>query len=60
MTTKEIMKALDGGRRVTLKGNPKSIVCKDCFGGLVVVSLRADEPIRLATLADKRKAVINP
>lgn len=58
MTTKEIKQAIDGGEVVELKGDPMQRICRDLFGGLVVVSLNDAEPDRLATLADKRKARI--
>ena len=58
MTTKEIQKAIDSGRVVCLKGDPQSRICRDFFGELTVVSLRPDEPARLATLKDKRRAII--
>lgn len=58
MTTKEIKQAIDGGEVVELKGDPMKRICRDLFGGLVVVSLNDAEPDRLATLADKRKARI--
>lgn len=58
MTTKEIKQAIDSGKVVGLKDEPLSRVCYDLFGNLVVVSLSADEPIRLATVSDKRRAEI--
>lgn len=58
MTTKEIRRAIDGGKVVELKGDPMKRICRDLFGGLVVVSLNDAEPDRLATLKDKRKARI--
>lgn len=58
MTTKQICKALDEGRAVTIKGEPSSRICRDIFGELTVVSLSTDEPTRLATLKDKRRAII--
>lgn len=58
MTTKEIRRAIDGGKVVTLKDEPLSRVCYDLFGQMVVVSLCAEQPIRLATVKDKRRAVI--
>ena len=57
MTTKAINKALDNGRVVIIDGDPLSRICRDLFGQLTVVALN-DEPVRLATLSDKRKAVI--
>ncbi len=56
MTTKEIKQAIDGGRLVGLKDEPLSRVCYDLFGQMVVVSLCAEQPIRLATVKDKRRA----
>lgn len=60
MTKKAIDRALDGGQAVVLRHDPMSRLCRDLFGNLVVVSLRHDEaePIRLATLSDKRRAVL--
>ena len=57
MTTKAINKALDNGRVVIIDGDPLSRICRDLFGQLTVVALN-DEPVRMATLSDKRKAVI--
>ena len=58
MTTKAINEALTLGYIVELKGDKTKRICRDLFGGLVVVSLNADEPVRQATLADKRQATI--
>lgn len=58
MTTKQICKALDAGKVVTIKGDPSCRICRDIFGDLTVVSLNIDEPTRLATLKDKRQAII--
>ena len=58
MTTKAIHEALMHGYVVELKGDPKKRICRDLFGELVVVSLNADEPVRQATLADKRQATV--
>ena len=58
MTTKEINKALLLGYAVELKGDSMQRICRDLFGNLVVVSLAADVPVRQATLADIRKAII--
>ena len=58
MTTKKIQQAIESGKVVGLKGEPLSRVCYDLFDNLVVVSLSADEPIRLATVSDKRRAEI--
>lgn len=57
MTTKEINNAIKAGRMVVLGDDRQSRLCYDLFGNLVVVSLRQDaEPIRKATLSDKRRA----
>ena len=58
MTTKKIKQAIESGKVVGLKDEPLSRVCYDLFGNLVVVSLSADEPIRLATVSDKRRAIL--
>ena len=58
MTTKKIKQAIDGGKVVGLKDEPLSRVCYDLFGNMVIVSLCADEPIRLATVSDKRRAML--
>lgn len=59
MTTKEIKAAIKSGHVVTLGDNPHSRICCDLFGELIVISSQNDEaPTRLATLADKRKAVV--
>ena len=58
MTTKKIKQAIDGGKVVGLKDEPLSRVCYDLFGNLVVVSLSADEPIRLLTAKDSRRAIL--
>lgn len=58
MTTKAIHEALLLGYVVELKGDKMKCICRDLFGELVVVSLNADEPVRQATLADKRQAII--
>lgn len=58
MTTKEIMQAIRSGHIVVLRDDPTSHICEDFFTGLVVVSLRPDVPTRLATLSDKRQAII--
>jgi len=58
MTTKEIKRALDDGRVVALRDEPRHRLCCDFFGQLVVVSLVPGEPTRLATLSDKRNATI--
>ena len=59
MTTKEIMQAIRSGQTVVLRDDPMSHICEDFFAGLVVVSLQADVPTRLATLDDYMKAIIN-
>jgi hypothetical protein len=58
MKQKDIHQAIQDGKVVVLKGDPKCRLCSDLFGNLIVVSLRPDEPTRLATLKDKRNAVI--
>lgn len=58
MTTKEIRKAIEAGHAVVLRDDPNNTICRDMFGNLVVVSLNTDQPARLATLSDKRKATI--
>ncbi len=58
MTTKEIKKAISDGKTVVLRDDPQCRICQDFFGSLVVVSMRAGEPDRLATLSDKRQARI--
>lgn len=59
MTTKEIEKAISGGNTVVLRHDPQCRICRDFFGSLVVVDMRGVEPDRLATLSDKRQAIIN-
>lgn len=60
MTTKEIKRAIDDGRVVTVGDDPMSRICRDIFGQeLVVVSLVPGESTRLATLSDKRRAKIH-
>lgn len=51
MTQKAIMEALRLGRVVTLRSDPTKRICRDLFGGLVVVSLNSGEPTRKATVA---------
>ena len=58
MTKKQIDRAIKRGKVVVLGGEPLSRVCYDLFGNLVVVSLTADEPIRLATEDDMKMAEI--
>lgn len=58
MTTKAINKAIDGNKVVTVGDDLHHRICRDMFGQLVVVSLIAGEPTRLATLSDRRKAKI--
>ena len=57
MTTKAINKAIDSGQVVILSDDHRCRICRDLFGLLTVVSLN-DEPVRLATLSDKRRAMI--
>ena len=58
MTKEQIDRAIKRGKVVVLGGEPLSRVCYDLFGNLVVVSLTADEPIRLATEDDMKRAEI--
>ena len=59
MTTRQIMAALRNNKCVVLSDDPQQWIRLDMFNVLVVVSIsRNDEPIRKATLADKRRAVI--
>ena len=58
MKQKDIHQAISSGKVVALKDDPKSRLCSDLFGNLIVVSLRPDEPTRLATLKDKRNATV--
>lgn len=58
MTTRQICKALKSGQVVTIKDDPSCRICRDMFGELTVVSLKIEEPTRLATLKDKRQAII--
>lgn len=58
MKTNEIQKALDAGHAVVLRDDPNNTICRDMFGNLVVVSLNTDQPARLATLSDTRKATV--
>lgn len=58
MTKRQIDRAIKRGKVVVLGGEPLSRVCYDLFGNLVVVSLTADEPIRLATEDDMKMAEI--
>jgi len=58
MTKRQIDRAIKRGKVVVLGGDALSRVCYDLFGNLVVVSLTADEPIRLATEDDMKRADI--
>ena len=58
MTKRQIDRAIKRGKVVVLSGDALSRVCYDLFGNLVVVSLTADEPIRLATEDDMKRAEI--
>ena len=58
MTRKQIKQAIDDGKVVAIKGEHLSRVCYDLFGNLVVMSLRADVPLRLLTASDSRRAEI--
>ena len=58
MTTKEIERALRRNECVVLRDDPWKWVRRDLFGDLVVVDIRhSEEPVRKASLSDKRKAV---
>jgi len=56
MTRKQIDRAIKRGKTVVLGGHMLSRVCYDLFGNLVVVSLTDEDPIRLATEEDMKKA----
>ena len=58
MTDEEIKQAIRSGHSVVLRDEKTSQICEDLFAGLVVVSMKADVPTRLATLSDKRQAII--
>ena len=59
MTTRQIMAALRNNKCVALSDEPWQWLRRDLFGYLVVVDIRhSDEPIRKATLSDKRRATI--
>ena len=58
MTKRQIDRAIKRGKVVALSGDALSRVYYDLFGNLVVVSLTADEPIRLATEDDMKRAEI--
>lgn len=58
MTKRQIDRAIKRGKVVALSGDALSRVCYDLFGNLVVVSLKADEPIRFATEDDMKRAEI--
>ena len=58
MTTKKINEAILCGYVVELRDDPMKRICRDLFGELVVVTLNDAEPVRKATLSDKRKAKI--
>jgi hypothetical protein len=55
---KQIKQAIHSGQVVVLRDDATSHICEDFFAGLVVVSIKADVPTRLATLSDKRKAIV--
>ena len=57
MTAKAINKAILEGYVVELRSDPMKRICRDLFGELVVVTLNG-EPVRKATLSDKRQARI--
>ena len=53
------MRALRNNKRVVLSDDPWKWIFRDLFGDLMVVDIRhSDEPVRKATLSDKRNAVI--
>ena len=58
MTTRQIKQAIHSGHVVVLRDDATSHICEDFFAGLVVVSIKADVPTRLATLSDKRKVIV--
>lgn len=59
MTTRQIMAALRNNKCVALSDEPWQWLRRDLFGDVVVVDIRhSDEPIRKATLSDKRRATI--
>lgn len=58
MTTRQIKQAIHSGQVVVLRDDATSHICEDFFAGLVVVSIKADVPTRLATLSDKRRAIV--
>lgn len=58
MTAKAINKAILEGYVVELRSDPMKRICRDLFGELVVVTLNDGEPVRKATLSDKRQARI--
>ena len=59
MTTKQIKQALRDNKCVVLSDEPWQWIRRDLFGDLVVVDVRhSDEPVRKATLSDKRRATI--
>ena len=55
MKRKQIEKAIDSGKLLRLKDEPMSRVCRDLFGNIVVISLYAEEPVRLMTDDDAVK-----
>lgn len=59
MTSRAIRRAIRQGHVIVLSDNPWHTICPDLFGVLVVESRRREPiPTRLATLTDKRKAVV--
>ena len=58
MTTDKIYEAILCGHVVIVGDDIQSRICRDMFGDLVVLSLNSNEPAKLATLSDKRKARI--
>lgn len=59
MTKKVIRQCLSSGQVVVLRDDPWSCIVNDLFGGLVVVSKRAEPvPTRMATCKDFEMAVV--
>lgn len=59
MTTRAIKRAIRCGQIIVLRDEPCHTICPDLFGVLVVMTRCRDLfPTRLATLADKRRAVV--
>jgi len=61
MTGRQIRRHLRHGQVVVLPDEPWLCFTRDLFGGLLVMAWRRQEeptPTRLATLSDKRRAVL--